>query len=355
MNLLQSLQQRGQSVWLDEFERGWITSGQLQHYIDDDGLRGVLSNFQSLQSAIQSQEYDRDLSTLARQGNKLSARQYYDYLVKRDLQLAADLLKQTYTQTHGRDGYVQVDLPPHSLLQAETAIAEAQKIWQSVGWCNLMLRIPATQIMLPVIEQLISDRINVNATFVFSQTTYEQVFDAYLRGLETLIQQGESVSDIACFTSFSMGHFNAAHSPTLSLPEPTSFGVVQANLLYQHYQDVYQSDRWKTLCRQANPLRLTWDCTDLHPQDAWRYVQALAFPETGIVLSRSTLEAYSEVSLLPTALIDNHKEVEQIIATLTQTEISLSKIANRLIDKEVARSMRDFKQLLNTIKRERIA
>jgi transaldolase len=69
--------------------------------------------------------------------------------------------------------------------------------------------------MLPVIEQLICDRINVNATFVFSQTTYEQVGDAYLRGLESLIQQGESVSEIACFTSFSIGRLDAVIHPLL--------------------------------------------------------------------------------------------------------------------------------------------
>jgi transaldolase len=357
MNLLHSLQQRGQSVWLNGFERGWVTSGQLQHSIDDDGLRGVLSNFQSLQAAIQGQEYDRDFSTLARQGSKLSARQYYDYVIMRDLQLAADLLKQTHSQTHGREGYVQVDLPPHSLLQAETAIAEAQKIWRSVGWRNLMLRIPASQIMLPVIEQLISDRINVNATFVFTQATYEQVFDAYRRGLETLIQQGEPVSDIACFTSFSMGRFDAAiHPLPPSSLETTSFGVVQAHLLYQHDRNVDPSDRWKTLCKEVNPLRLVWDCTDLHPQDAWRYVHALAFPETAIVISRSTLAAYKGVSLLPTSLLDNLDEAEQILATsLLLTETSLDQIINRLINEEIARSMEDFERLLNTIEHKRIA
>jgi transaldolase len=73
-------------------------------------------------------------------------------------------------------------------LQTQSAIAEAQILWGSVGWCNLMLRMPATQIMLSVIEQLICDRINVNATFVFSQTTYEQVGDASLPALESLIQ-----------------------------------------------------------------------------------------------------------------------------------------------------------------------
>jgi len=93
------------------------------------------------------------------------------------------LLKQTHSQTCGLDGYLQIDLPPHSLLHGQSAIAEAQILWDSVGWRNLMLRIPAAQIMLPVIAQLIRDRINVNAAFVFSQTTYEQVGDAYLPGL----------------------------------------------------------------------------------------------------------------------------------------------------------------------------
>jgi len=139
----------------------------------------------------------------------------YDYLIRRDLQLAADLLKQTHSQTRGGDGYVQVDLPPHSLLQAQSAIAEAQILWHPVGWRNVMLRIPATQIMLRVIEQLICDRININAAFVFSQTSYEQVGDAYLRGLESLIQQGESVSEIACFTSFSLGRLDAVIHPVL--------------------------------------------------------------------------------------------------------------------------------------------
>jgi transaldolase len=119
------------------------------------------------------------------------------------------LLKPTHSQTRGRDGYVQVDLPPHSLLQAQSAIAEAQILWDSVGWRNLMLKIPATHIMLPRIAQLICDRINVNATFVFFQTTYEQVGDAYLRGLESLIQQRESVSEIACFSSVSIGSLDA--------------------------------------------------------------------------------------------------------------------------------------------------
>ncbi|MFH7029511.1 MAG: transaldolase family protein [Heteroscytonema crispum UTEX LB 1556] len=351
MNLLQSLRRRGQSVWLDQFERGWIISGQLQHYIDDDGLRGVLSNFQSLQVAIQGQGYDRDFSTLTRQGTKLATRHYYDYLITRDLQLAADLLKKTHSQTHGRDGYIQVDLAPDTLLQAETAIAEAQRIWRCVGWRNLMLRIPVTQMMLPVIEQLISDRINVNATLVFSQMMYEQVLNAYLQGLEFLIQQGESVSDIACFTSFSIGRLDAAIHPLIaSSLETTSFGIAQAKLLYQQYRNVCQSERWRALRKRTNPLRIVWDCTSINPQNPSHYVQSLAAPGTVIVLSPSILKSYAEVSLLPTNLIDNLEGVEQILASLPQ----LDEIANQLVNEEIAQSLKAFDRLYLTIDHKRI-
>lgn len=84
-------------------------------------------------------------------------------------------------------------------------IAAAQNIWQSIGWSNLLVEIPATQLMLPVITQLISDRINVNATLVFYPSVYEQIFDSYLRGVERLMWQGESVNEVVCFVSVAIG------------------------------------------------------------------------------------------------------------------------------------------------------
>jgi transaldolase len=202
----------------------------LQQFIEVGGLRVVRSNFQSLQVAIEGQEYDRDFTTLAQQETSQTAQSDYDYLIVRDLQLAADLLKQVHSQTQGRDGYVQVDLPPDALFEAATAVAAAQKIWRAVGWSNLLLRIPATRLMLPVITQLIGDRINVNATLVFSSNMYEQIFNHYLMGLERLIQRGELVSDVVCFASVSVGYLNALINPLIANSE-TVFSAVQAKLL----------------------------------------------------------------------------------------------------------------------------
>jgi hypothetical protein len=40
-NSLQSLQDHGQSVWLDYLRRSLITSGELKRLIAQDGVRGV--------------------------------------------------------------------------------------------------------------------------------------------------------------------------------------------------------------------------------------------------------------------------------------------------------------------------
>ena len=51
--------EHGQSPWLDNIRRGWITSGELDNWIRR-GVRGLTSNPSIFQKAIQgSEEYDR--------------------------------------------------------------------------------------------------------------------------------------------------------------------------------------------------------------------------------------------------------------------------------------------------------
>ena len=126
MDLVKLLRQYGQSVWLDGFERGWISHGWLQRYVDD-GIGSIGSDFESLRATISGHEYDRDFKILSQRAINRTAKSDYEHLVVRDLQLAADLLKPTYSQSQGRDGYVQVDLPPDVLVQAETAIARSEE------------------------------------------------------------------------------------------------------------------------------------------------------------------------------------------------------------------------------------
>ncbi len=67
-NPLRELQNYGQSVWLDYIRRSLLTSGELQHLLADDGLRGVTSNPAIFEKAIAgSSDYTEWLQSLAGQ------------------------------------------------------------------------------------------------------------------------------------------------------------------------------------------------------------------------------------------------------------------------------------------------
>lgn len=219
------------------------------------------------------------------------------------------------------------------------------------GFAGLTHEQTSAPLLLPVITHLIGDRINVNATLVFSPRVHEQVFDDYLRGLERLMQQGEAVSEVVCFTSVAIGRLDAVMAPLIAHSE-LSFGTMQARLLYQHYRQLGQSERWRSLPEGVKPLRLVWDCTEMLPALAWCYLQILVVPETVMLLSPATLATYREVSLVPTSLIDD-EQVEQILPNGLQMNAALDEWVDQLVNEERTRSLHAFERLLEAIAQKR--
>lgn len=112
-NPLRQLAAYGQSFWLDFLSRPLITSGELARLIEDDGLRGVTSNPTIFDKAIGStNEYDEEIAELATRG--LSDETIFEELAVRDVQKACDLLFLVYEASEGQDGFVSLELPPHS-------------------------------------------------------------------------------------------------------------------------------------------------------------------------------------------------------------------------------------------------
>ncbi|WP_143845141.1 hypothetical protein [Nostoc sp. T09] len=69
-----------------------------------------------------------------------------------------------------------------------------------------------------------------------------------------------------------------------------------------------------------------------------------------MLLSSSTLEMYRKVSLLRIRKIDGESD-QQIITS--ETEILSDEQTEQLVDKEMARSLNTFQQLLDTIEHKR--
>ena len=101
---------QGQSPWLDNIRRGWLTSGELAGWVDR-GVRGLTSNPSIFQKAIQgSAEYDDQFRESIGAGLDLEA-SYWE-LVTSDISAALAILRPVYDGSGGLDGYVSVEVDP---------------------------------------------------------------------------------------------------------------------------------------------------------------------------------------------------------------------------------------------------
>jgi len=75
-------------------------------------------------------------------------------------------------------------------------IAAARRYWDTLARPNVMIKVPSTPAGLPAIEQLISEGRNVNVTLMFSIKHYDDVAEAFIRGLERRLKAGHSIDKV---------------------------------------------------------------------------------------------------------------------------------------------------------------
>ena len=144
-NPLRTLNEYGQSVWLDFVSRDLLSTGGLNRLIADDGLRGVTSNPSIFEKAIgHGDDYD-DLIAAAQKNGDLDPGALFEELAVRDIQEGADALRPVYHQTQGRDGFISLEVSPYLAMKTHETIEEARRLWREVGRENLMVKVPGTK------------------------------------------------------------------------------------------------------------------------------------------------------------------------------------------------------------------
>ncbi len=201
-NPLRTLQEYGQSVWLDFVSRELLKSGGLNRLVAEDGLRGVTSNPSIFEKAIgHGDDYDELIAAAERSGD-LDPGALFEELAIRDIQDGADALNSVYEQTQRRDGYISIEVSPYLAMHTHETIEEARRLWRNIDRRNLMVKVPGTKPGLPAIRTLIGEGINVNITLLFSQKVYEEVAEAYIAGLEDFVAKGGDPHKVASVASF---------------------------------------------------------------------------------------------------------------------------------------------------------
>src|SRR5690606_3752128 len=109
---------------------------------EQDGLAGVTSNPSIFEKAIGgSADYDAAIKdALAERDRPVMA--LYETLAVADIRNAADALRPVYDASGGDDGYVSLEVSPYLAMDTEATIAEARRLWRTVGRDNLMVKVP---------------------------------------------------------------------------------------------------------------------------------------------------------------------------------------------------------------------
>src|SRR5580765_4737413 len=297
---LKKLADQGQSIWVDNLSRELVHGGGLQKLTDEDAVTGVTSNPTIFQKALASgTSYDEQLAAAMREED--DPRRLFFRLAVSDVQDACDVLRPVWERTGGDDGFVSLEVDPGLAYETEETFEQAIDLYARVDRPNVMIKIPATRLGLPAIEDCIAKGRSINVTLIFSLERYAAVAEAYLRGLERLVAGGGDASKVLSVASFFVSRVDTEADRRLEELGRTDLqgklAVANAKLAYQHYLDVFGNDRWAYLAgKGARPQRCLWASTSAK-NPAYRdviYVEELIGPDTVNTMPLETVRAFQD-------------------------------------------------------------
>jgi transaldolase len=362
MTKLHELSNLGQAVWLDFIRRSFVESGELQALIND-GVRGVTSNPTIFEKAIGgSEDYDADIRALVADGKSVD--EIYEALVIDDIAAGADLFRPLYDETRGGDGFISLEVSP--ILANDTAgtIADAKRLFATLGRPNVMIKIPGTPDGIPAITEVIGSGVNVNVTLMFSLAHYEAVVEAYLAGLEQLAAAGGDLSKVASVASFFVSRVDTAVDKALDKIDRSDLvgltAIANAKVTYARFKELFSGPRWEKLAAKgANVQRPLWASTgtkDARFSDTL-YVDTLIGPHTVNTMPPATLDAFRDHGTVASTVEDGLEEARAHLAKLAELGIDLDAITEQLQVDGVSLFAKSFESLMASIatKREAVA
>ena len=350
--------EQGQSPWLDNLKRSYITSGELVA-IRDGGVRGLTSNPSIFQKAIQdSSDYDEQFADLSASGASID--DAYWSMVIRDIHSACDVFSKVYDRSDGVDGYVSVEVAPSLAHDGPGTETAARDLHQRIDRRNLMVKIPGTAEGLAPIQQMIAEGRCINVTLIFSLDRYADVIEAYIAGLERLATNPDAdLSRVASVASFFISRVDSEVDRQLdaigsddALALRGKAAVAQGKLAYQLFLEAFSGPRWDVLAaRGANVQRPLWASTstknDAYPDTL--YVDELIGPNTVNTLPEPTLEAFADHGTVARRVDAGVADARAVWQSLADVGVEMDQVAAQLEREGVASFAASFDELIGAL------
>ena len=351
--------EQGQSPWLDNLRRGWLTSGEMQAWLDR-GVRGLTSNPSIFAKAMtDTDEYDADLRELVAEGK--SVNQAYWDLVVDDIRAALALLNPVFESSGGEDGYVSVEVSPNLANQTDATVTAARDLDGRLEAPNLYIKVPATVEGIPAIQTLIGEGISVNVTLIFGLKRYAAVMEAYISGLETYAKANPEadLGTISSVASFFVSRVDVEVDRRLNdigTAEAAALkgqaAVANAQIAYQNFEKTFSGPRWEALAargaRYQRPLWASTSTKDPSYPDTL-YVDTLIGPNTVNTLPDGTLDAFDDHGTVARTIDADLAATYATVENLAALGIDLEEVADKLETEGVASFAKAFDGVLETL------
>ena len=354
---LSELSAAGVSVWLDDLSRERLRTGNLEQLVADKSVVGVTTNPSIFQKAMsEGDAYDEQLRDLALRGCDVG--EAVRALTTYDVRWACDVLRPVYDRTDGVDGRVSIEVDPRIAHDTDRTVAEAKALWWLVDRPNLFIKIPATKAGLPAITQTLGAGISVNVTLIFSLERYDGVMEAFLAGMEQAEANGHDLSRLGSVASFFVSRVDTEIDKRLDKSGADKdlrgkAAIANAQLAYQHYEQVFSSDRWKALSQAgARPQRPLWASTGVKDPsyDDTQYVVELVAPGTVNTMPEATLEAVADHGVLRgDTVTGSYAAAQQVLDDLQAAGIDYDDVVQQLEDEGVQKFEDAWNELIESV------
>src|SRR5215208_3470518 len=359
---LHELSEHGQSVWIDSLSREWLETGELARMIDEDAVVGVTSNPTIFQKALaQGDWYDEQLREVLT-GEDEDKGVFYRLAV-RDIQAACDLLRRVWDDGKGQDGYVSMEVDPALAYDREATIDEAMRFHEWIDRRNVFVKIPATEPGLGAIEECIARGRPINVTLIFSLERHAAVAEAYIRGLERLVESGGDPSTVASVASFFVSRVDTEADKRLeaigtdeALALRGQLAIANAKLAYENYKRIFSGERWERLAAAgATRQRCLWASTSTKNPE-YRdvmYVEELIGTETVDTMPEETIRAFQDHGEVAPTLERDVDEAKRVFDRVSEAGVEYDDVVAVLEREGIEKFADSFRELLDGVAAKR--
>jgi transaldolase len=354
---LHRLSALGQSVWIDYLSRELLESGELARMMEEDAVTGVTSNPTIFQKAMaEGTRYDAQLAELSDAG--LDPQGLFYALASQDVSRACDLMRSVWDEGKGLRGYVSIEVDPTLADDTEGTMAQALELHEQIDKPNLYVKIPATKAGLPAIEGMIAAGHSINVTLIFSLARHREVMEAYIRGLERLVDAGGDPAKISSVASYFVSRVDTEADRRLDEigghdELKGKLAIANAKLAYRQWDEAFAGARWAALEeRGASKQWCLWASTSTKNPDYSDvlYVENLVGPDTVDTMPEETIAAFQDHGRVEVTLTEGLGEAEQVFRATADAGVDYDDVTETLEREGVEKFSDSFDEALDGIR-----